>query len=256
MSGATVVSAYYYIAASRNSAADYKKWMRLFFETVPCHLVFFCEHELVEFVTECRAAYMDRTRIIVLPRSEWIATTKFSDDFWLRQFYKDPEMAIHSEDMYKVWYEKKEFVARAIRMNPFGHEYFVWADAGILREARLAISFPLVERIPAKKMLLLLIDKFYPEHVTPVSYNGVMLRGYDSGDHVGGGVIAGTATNWAKWNQAYDAVFDKYVCAGLFCGREERVMNSVCLEYRRLVHFFHSVSRDRWRDLFFHLGSK
>ena len=257
MSAATVVSAYYYIPASRHSPAEYKQWMRLFFETVPCHLVFFCEQELVEFVTECRAGQMDRTHIVVLPRSEWRATTRYSNEFWSHQFYKDPEMAIHSEDMYRVWYEKKEFVARAIELNPFAHKYFVWADAGILREPRLANKFPIVERIPADKILLLLVNNFREIDTMLISFKGVKIRGgLESGSHVGGGVIAGSASTWAKWNRTYDTVFEKYVQAGLFLGREERIMNSVALEYPHLVALQNPVSRDPWRDLFFYLGSK
>lgn len=260
MSGATVVSAFYPMPASRHSLTNYKKWMRLFFESVPCYLVFFCEEDLVEFVTDCRRAVLDKTHIVVLSRSEFRATTAFSSDFWLRQFYMDPDIDIHSEDMYKVWYEKKEFVLRAISLNPFEHKYFVWADAGILRDplaVQWSVEFPLLDRIPEKKMLLLSVKPFTDLDREVVRLNGISLRGGNQDStRVGAGVMAARFDVWSKWSAAYDVILDKYTRMGFFCGKEQTIMNSICLEYPGLILLKTTNPIEPWRYLLYYLGSK
>lgn len=133
----TVVSAYYEMP-SKYPKENYRKWVRLFLESVDCWLVFFCEKDLVPFIEDCRKEYPEKTTIVILPREHWVANKAFPPTFWKDQHATDPEKNIHSPELYKVWFEKKEFVKRAMEMNPYGHTDFVWTDAGICRSEGLA----------------------------------------------------------------------------------------------------------------------
>lgn len=64
---ATVVSAYYEMK-SKYTKDDYKKWIRLFLQTIRAPIVFFTEDHLVQFVQECRKDLP--IRIIVYPRED------------------------------------------------------------------------------------------------------------------------------------------------------------------------------------------
>lgn len=60
---------------SKYTKDDYKKWIRLFLQTIRAPIVFFTEAHLVPFIQECRE---DRPiRILVYPREDWLSTKRF-----------------------------------------------------------------------------------------------------------------------------------------------------------------------------------
>ena len=80
----TVVSAYYAVQ-SRASQETYMTRLKLFLENIPCHLIFFTDDPMVEFIKECRKDYEDRTIIIPLDRTLWNANIKYSEEIWQQQ---------------------------------------------------------------------------------------------------------------------------------------------------------------------------
>jgi hypothetical protein len=237
--GVTVVSAYYELK-SKYSPSEYRKWIRLFLENCPCHLVFYTDEAFAPFVSECREHYKDRTQIMILPREKWVSTETFDPKFWKNQHQLDPEYSIHSPELYKVWFEKKEFVKRAITLNPFQHSTFVWCDAGICRSSAmvpLLKQFPVVKRIPTDRIGLLNVAPFSVNDENFQTFpNGVKLQGDLTGKmRIGGGVLAGSAQAWKLFDIAFDTVMDKYIQAGLFCGKEQIILGTLVLENRNLV---------------------
>ncbi len=257
---ATVVSAYYEMK-SKYPATEYRTWIRNFLENFPCHLVFFTEEALAPFIQECRAKHPDKTRIIVLPRFEWKATTAFPPTFWEQQAALDPERAIHSPDLYKVWYEKKEFVRRAIELNPFGHTDFVWTDAGVFRDSNLVAAvaerYPVASRIPTDRLLLLNYMPFTPgderTHEFPGGTKIVFPR---DKPRIGGGCIAAPVALWKWWIDAYDETLTRFRKAGLFVGKDQTIMASLALENRGKVSLLdlRKAAPDMWLYLLLYLG--
>ncbi len=257
---ATVVSAYYEMK-SKYPASDYRGWIRTFLEEFPCYLVFFTEEHLLPFLQEARKAHADRTRFIVLPRTEWRATTAFPSDFWEKQAALDPERAIHSPDLYKVWYEKKEFVRRAIELNPFGHTDFVWTDAGTFRNPGLvaAISkrYPVASRTPTDRILLFNNTPFQPSddrvHEFP---KGVRIQFPNDKPRIHGAFLAGPATAWLWWCEAYDETVSRFRAANLFVGKDQTLMASLVLENKGKVALWdmRRIAPDPWWFLFLYLG--
>lgn len=228
---ATVVMAYYDFSKSKYTTNEYRSWIRLFLTTVPCHLVFFCEAEFAPFVEECRAAYPEKTRIVLRKREDWIAQ-KFGEPFWSKQHSLDPEKDRHTPDLYKVWWEKKEFVKEAIALNPFGHTDFVYTDAGICRYpglAKLLYNYPVADRIPTDRILLM--------NVSPFTRRDDFLdpKGSSGAARIGGGILAGSIEVWKRYDMLYDQVFQRYVEKGLFVGKDQTLMATLVLENKGFV---------------------
>lgn len=233
---ATVVSAYYPMKA-KASVESYKIWIQRFLTLLQGPLVFFTDETMVDFVTQHRAASKDKTKIIVLPREEWVASTNFSEDFWISQHRLDPEQTMHSPELYKVWYEKIHFVKRAIELNPFQTTDFVWCDAGILRHENflpLVKEFPVASRIPTDRMLLLNTWPFTRNDEVVVTIQGEQIKGGASGKpRIGGGVLAASVSIWQEYSKMYDDMVRRFLCAGLFIGKDQTLMTTLVLEKKQ-----------------------
>ena len=235
---ATVVSAYYEMK-SKYDTGKYRQWLRLFLESVQCYLVFFTDESLAPFIEECREKWKDRTKVVILPREGWRANMEFPPGFWEAQYKLDPEASTHSPELYKVWYEKKEFVKRAIALNPFEHDDFVWTDAGIVRHQEvadlIAEHFPVADRIPTDRILLMNVFPFTLSDEKEVKIGPITLKGGPGKHRIGAGVIAANRTLWGRWNEFYDRVLEKYRAANLFVGKEQALMATVVLENKSAI---------------------
>lgn len=232
---ATVVSAYYEMP-SKNKKEEYRNWIRIFLETIPCFLVFFTEESLIPFIKECRRNFEDRTVIITLPRSEWAVNSHFKQEEFDALFKLDPEKHIgHTPELYKVWYEKKEFILKAISLNPFNHTDFVWTDAGIYRDQKLAEltkAFPVADRIPTDRIMMLNIMAFTKSD--EVLKNGFIGGGEDK-PRIGGGIVAASKEQWLVYNTLFNSIVERYRKAGIFWGKEQIIMKTLVLENRTKV---------------------
>jgi len=258
---ATVVSAYYEMP-SKYPKEHYRIWIRLFLEHCEAHIIFFCEESVKPFIESCREAFQDRTQIIVLPRSQWAANSAFSQQFWERQYTMDPEKAYHSIDLYKVWYEKKEFIKRAISLNPWNHTDFVWADAGILRSEDLCNlvkhGFPYANRIPTDRILLSNVGEFTEKDNLIQTINGISFRGDVSGKmRIDGKLIAGSIDSWNTYDKLYESTIDKYINANLFVGKDQTIMATLVLENSNTVSLVEPkpIAPEFWFYLVLWLGA-
>jgi hypothetical protein len=257
----TVVSAFYEMP-SKQSLSTYKEWMGHFLRNINCHLVFFCEESMREFIMNSRESFMDKTEIIILPREQWTMNKKYPETFWKKQFNMDPEKELHkSTDLYKVWHEKKEFVKRAIALNPFDHDDFIWMDAGCVRSedmASLLLNFPHASRIPTNRMLFLNVQPFSKQDNTIYRFEkGVTIQGGVTGvARIGGTMYAGSRRMWNQFDKAYNIVFDKYVVANVFLGKDQSLLATLVLENNKLVSLVEPKPffGDPWFNLILYLG--
>jgi hypothetical protein len=256
---ATVVSAYYQMPPKYPNT-EYKEWIRLFLENVPCHLVFYTEESLFPFISECRRNFEDRTRIITLPRTEWVANKKFNQTVWNNLHKQDPEATIHTPELYKIWFEKNEFVRRTIELNPYDHDDFVWVDAGICRTiplANLVSNFPVASRIPTNRIMLLNTMPFVARDDIPVKVNGQeFVGGVVSKPRIGGEIIAGSASSWQAYAQSFDTVLEKYKKAGIFWGKGQDIMKTVVLENKSKISLIEvkAIAPEPWFYSLIYLG--
>jgi glycosyltransferase involved in cell wall biosynthesis len=221
----TVVSAYYPIK-SKYSVDEYMKWITDFWPRMQSHLIFYTEPGLVPLFEKVL-----KGKVVGIPFSSLAAFNRLSPLLWIDARRHDTE-ASHTPELYAMWYEKKEFVQRAISWNPFGSSTFVWCDAGIGRYPEwipLIQGFPAPERVPRGKMLVLQIDPFTPED-SVARTDGIRGGGWDKRSTIGGGILASDIEGWNRWNKAYDAMFMRYYLAGRFIGKDQNIMASMILE--------------------------
>ena len=233
--GVTVVSAYYPIP-SKHEVSTYVDWIKGFWLTTKCNLVFYTDSGLVHLFEDMFSVREGATRVVGLDFQSLSAFTEISPNAWVETARLDTEHG-HSPELYALWYEKKEFVRRAIEMNPFKSCKFVWCDAGIGRypEWNNALGgFPRREMIPRGRMLVLEIDPFLPEDYV-ADTDGIMGVGCAKRATIGGGILASDIDGWREWSRAYDAMLMRYHLAGHFIGKDQNIMASMILERPELA---------------------
>lgn len=240
---ATVVSAYFPIP-SKFPPGQYLTWIKDFMENIPCHLVFFAPQEIIGLISQWRVAYMDRTIFIPFDFTQCEAFKKYGYEFWEKELEKDLERKIHSPELYATWYEKKEFVLKAIEQNPFKHDKYLWADAGGFRVKEWfpeLKTFASAHNISDTRFFLLSISPFLEEE--KANYLKII-----DGARIGGGYLAAHKNVWTKYSEKYDEMMKEYMGENLFMGKDQNIMASMYLkdpDFFQLVDTDHT-SRDAW----------
>ena len=235
--GATVVCAFYTMKG-KHSLEVYKARMRVFLEGCPCKMVFYTEELLVPFIRECRRAYEDITDVLVVPKKDWVANKTFKQSDWDSLPFKDVNTASYSVDYYKILFEKKEFVKRAMAHNPFGHTDFVWVNPTLCKDERimpLVKGFPHSSRIVTDKIMMINPSPFEFIDEKAKLYSGVSLIGARAGARISSSVIAGSKEQWLHFSDIYDVSVKKFIQANLFWGLDSIVMASIALENKMKV---------------------
>ncbi len=226
----TLVTAFYDIP-SKFSAQQYFTWIKPFFTEYRGPMIIYTEEKYKHFFTElCNTP---RKQVRVVPPEMWEANTKFPPGFWETQKQKDPE-AVHTPELYKIWYEKHIFVKRAIQENPFQHTKFMWCDAGVCRTETIRYWITGMAnqgaRIVKDKMTLLQINPFTEDDHRDFEYDGVV-DFTERKNRLGGGVLAGGVEAWQKWSDHIQTVMETMLKRGMFVGKDQSVFNNIALQY-------------------------
>lgn len=214
----TVVTAYYSFK-SKFDVSEYIKWLD-FWRKQPCKLVFFTDPDYVPLIENLRKEFPEKTKVIGLPFDTLEAFKKYSKDFWIKEKEKDFE-EYHTPELYAIWYEKKEFVRKAIMANYFSTNKFVWCDAGICRSDDWIPhirTFPSSHKIPDDKFLVLRITDF-EKHDDFLKINCV-----------GGGILAASKECWLDFCNSYDLMIQKYIENNKFVGKDQSIIASMIKE--------------------------
>ena len=132
-----------------------------------------------------------------------------------------------------LYLEKKEFVKRAIAMNPYKHTDFVWCDAGAFRQAEFLPyfqEFPNVNRIPTDRMLIGNVMPFTrsDEKNVVISFSttsNVEIKGGNfQRTRIAGGLLAGSAESWETYDTLFNSVLKVYLDAGWFIGNDQNMI--------------------------------
>jgi hypothetical protein len=162
----TVVTAFYEIP-SKFSKETYWNWFHNFAK-IPCNLMVFTSPGLVHKVSEQRKTLASKTCIISVPFNQ-LFHYQFIDKYkkqHVKDYYKD-----HSPELYVIWAEKIKFIHRAIDINHFKTNKFIWCDFGAFRDNTFDYSkWPRPEKIVSGKMNMLLLQGFSEADHVPDSH--------------------------------------------------------------------------------------
>jgi len=231
---------------SKYSIQEYMKWLQVW-ATIECNLVFFTSKIFVPFIENIRMRLIEKTKIIVVEFEEFEAFKRYGKSFWIHELEKDHEK-YHTIDLYAIWYEKKEFVKKAIELNPFFTNKFVWCDAGICRLEKWiphVKSFPKAYKIPEDKFFVLQINDFLKED------------NFQKINCVGGGILAASKKVWLSYYTKYDTMIEKYIVQNKFVGKDQIIIASMIKEE---PDFFEMLGRNNlddflcWFNMLFYLS--
>jgi len=181
---ATVVSAYY-IIPSKASNDIYMERIKNFM-SMNMQTIIFVDEESHKILS---ALYpeSDTRKYSILPIDSF-ETSKFD---WKHDESIDTEKSIgHNEKLYKIWNEKPFFMKKALEINPYKSEYYMWVDIGCFRNASLLkyyTGFPLVSKFNPEKIQFLEINPFTENEKK--NTNKINSR-FEPVDRIGGTMIA------------------------------------------------------------------
>ncbi len=232
----TLVTAFYEMK-SKFPSAQYLQWIQNFFHNYPGYMVIYTDDKYKPLFEEMRAAFQDKTKIICLPRESWGACKDFPDGFWESQYELDHEKG-HSPELYKIWYQKNDFVQRTIKANPFGHKKFMWCDAGAVRDSftqKCISAMTHGQRIHADKMSVLQIEPFTADERAVYHTKGLANFQYNK-NRIGGGILAGGVEAWRTWDKHYREMIGEMVKKGMFVGKDQNVFANMVLRWPSDAH--------------------
>jgi hypothetical protein len=262
---ATVVSAYYKLSKSKHSSDQYKKWIANFLKNVRSPIIMFCEEESVPFLS----SFQDPTRsslvIIVLPFSGLPLQTEDWMTYWRETMEREDEFKhLHSPEQFIIWNSKTALVRKAIEVNPFHSDKFVWCDAGCWRDEsqakRFGPTWPNPRMIPPSSMLFLDINDLYAyrKMVREGKLEWWQINTRNAKDFsMCGSIFAGSKDAWIQWNDVYYNTLIIYKESGWFAGDDQSVMMSAEFQTTNSIHIRappHDAMVDRWFYLQFFLS--
>jgi hypothetical protein len=164
----------------------------------------------------------DHVQIVYLPFEELAAFQKYGVEFWERQKSRDPQ-EYHTYQLGAVWYEKKEFVRRA--MDVHRSDVYIWCDAGCIRDS---LSVDLSKEFGTRTQYLLNDNRM---HIQQVSYFPKEEFYHFDYSFVAGAIMAGNPNAWTEYSELYDSTLMKYDAAGV-CGISDQYITKSCIDVR------------------------
>lgn len=255
---ATVVTAFYEIPSKFHSE-QYWIWIKNFISVVEGPIVLFTSSDLVvrfkELIPESR-----RDRIVIIVKEfKDLHHNKFRNEYQ-KSLDLDYQKG-HSIDLYIIWAEKVKFVMKAIEINPFNTDRFVWCDIGIFRQTHLFNlfkGFPQSEYIPFGGMTFLMLGEFTESDKKPDRFGIKGQNYFENAVRLGGGVQAGTVMSWKVYNEKWDDLLCRYFTVGKFAGQDQCIIGSIYLENPDLFNIVkpksYGVNSDPWFYMLYYLS--
>ena len=229
----TIVTAYFQLGKSKHTHDRYLEWMQNML-IIQSPMVIFCDKDSVKTIEAIRPEdSLYPTRIIITDFTEFY-TYKYIETFERHYNEKDHEKYHHPE-LYLIWNEKTHFLKRAIEMNPFLTDYFLWTDIGCFREKNTDfIHWPNTSKIPTDKMLLLSVLPFTREEYDTETLESIPDFQYSDG-RISGTIFGGTANSILDWHEKYYQMMDYFLSIDRFIGKDQNIMSSVAILHKDTV---------------------
>ena len=208
-----IVSAFFKIP-SKQSYSNYQQYLNRFFRSIRCQTIFFTSHDVLKDI-ESMGHDLSLITFIMMTVDDFKAWER-GREFWNRQKERDPEL-YHTPELAAVWYEKKEFVIRALSLSDA--DQFIWCDAGCVRddESERALLY-----FGCRDMQLndntLHIQQIANHECRPYySYPDIQFAA---------AIMAGNRTAWNEYKIIYDLVLTDYDHVGVSGTSDQHIMSS------------------------------
>jgi len=209
--------------------------MKRWFRSVHCPVIFFTTEDVKN---EIEQMGIDLSHIqFQLMKFEELHAWKLGRDFWERQKQRDVE-SYHTPELAAIWYEKKEFVKRAMELSEA--DVFIWCDAGCVRDDQ---SENAMQQFGKRQVwnddrlhLQHIRDQPYKEHYVYPEYR------------IAGAILAGNRSAWRQFSELYDQVLQNYDTHGFCCNSDQYIMAS-CYDKTPSLFSLHkpiNTSVDSW----------
>lgn len=195
-----VVSAYFKIP-SKQSHEWYLPHIVRFFRGITANAIFFTTPDVIADIQKYTPT--DHVKIVYMNFEESHALgEEYGREFWERQYSRDTER-YHSPELGALWYEKREFVRKAMNIVPDADVY-IWCDAGCVRDDMPEKCFKFFGhrqlisandgRIHLQQVASLLDTKFY-----------VFANCF-----IGCAIMCGNRSAWESYRRIYDDSLKQY----------------------------------------------
>ena len=229
MSKTTIVTGYFQLKIAKASHETYVSWMKNML-AIDNPMVIFCEARSVPMIQAMRADKLAITRIIETTFTDFY-TYRYSRAF-MEHYKLDTEQRVgHNMFLYMIWSEKSHFLKRAIELDPFQSDYFLWVDIGCFRVPNTKyIHWPDADRVAdmdLKKVLMLSVQPFTPDELRCERLEDLPLFQY--ANRIGGTMFGGGKEVLLQWHAKYYEMLEYFISIGRFIGKDQSIMNSVYL---------------------------
>ncbi len=250
----TIVSAYYKIPSKRPHEF-YMQALRNFFSvTQRSRVIFFTTEDLAEEIQSLAGPFV---QIVILPIESWTAWTFHPDgcSFWARQYERDEEK-YHIPDLSALWFEKKEFVKRAMEIDKWT-EKFIWCDAGCIRDEKDLIAGKKGNGFGKRFAVSNSFDqtRLHIQSMKAAKYHHISEKqpfySYPF-QFIAGAIQIGTRDVWTHHSDVFNKVLCEYDAAGI-SGNSDQYVLLRCAEQYAEQYCIHEPPTDTSVNPWFHL---
>jgi hypothetical protein len=227
----TIVTAYFQLSQSKHSHDKYTQWMQNML-CINNPMIIYCESDMVNTIMQFRSSQLENTRIIEIKFNEFYTFRYYSH--FLEHMKMDTEWRVgHNILLYMIWNEKSHFLKRAIEMNPFQTDYFLWTDIGCFRIPNTKyINWPNISHVPKDKVLLLSVNPFTSDELSCHTIENV--PSFQFANRIGGTMFGGGKEILLKWHDIYYNTLEYFISINRFIGKDQSIMNTVYLLNREM----------------------
>ena len=218
MSKTVIVSAFFKIPSKQTYSA-YLQHLNRFFRSLRCPTIFFTSQDVLQDI-QSMGHDLSLVHFVMMTVNDFKAWDR-GHDFWNRQKERDPE-SYHTPELAAIWYEKKEFVIRALALTDA--EEFIWCDAGCVRddESERALLYFGCREMPLNDNTL---------HIQQISNQPCQSYYTYPSIKFAAAIIAGNRTAWLQYKTIYDIVLTDYDNAGISGTSDQNIM-ATCYDRR------------------------
>jgi hypothetical protein len=225
MINSTIVTAFYKIP-SKASFDKYLKWIKNFLNFIKSPIIFFTTEDLVDIFKSIRN---ENIKYEILEFKELNGIKQYGLDFWKYHTSINTQKC-QTTELGIIWYEKKEFVLKAIEKNYYNTNNFIWCDAGCVRsdsyknkitnfgqniskfKDNSKINIQLIRELKDKKFYI------YPDIC------------------IAGAIISGYKEAWINFKKHYDIIVNEYTSNKITVIDDQYIMASIVETYPEVVN--------------------